>query len=59
GRSAYEGSGIGLAICRKVVERHNGVISARSLPGEGTTFVITLPRKQTGGNQHQATTEIS
>ncbi len=46
GRSAYEGSGVGLAICKKVVERHNGVISAKSEPGKGTRFIISLPRRQ-------------
>ncbi|RMG69707.1 MAG: PAS domain-containing sensor histidine kinase [Bacteroidetes bacterium] len=39
----YEGSGIGLAICRKIVLRHGGYITARSQPGKGTTFSIYLP----------------
>ncbi|WNG43209.1 PAS domain S-box protein [Archangium minus] len=46
GRGQYEGTGIGLAICRKIVERHNGSIGALSTPGEGTRFNVTLPLKQ-------------
>jgi signal transduction histidine kinase len=43
GRGEYEGTGIGLAICRKIVQRHRGTITARSQKGVGTTFVIDLP----------------
>jgi signal transduction histidine kinase len=46
GRSAYEGNGMGLAICRRIVERHRGSITARSEPGRGATFIITLPERQ-------------
>jgi signal transduction histidine kinase len=46
GRSEYEGTGMGLAICQKIVERHRGTITAASVPGEGSTFLISLPRKQ-------------
>jgi PAS domain S-box-containing protein len=43
GRGQYEGSGVGLAICKKIAERHGGVITAQSAPGDGATFVVTLP----------------
>ncbi len=46
GRGVYEGTGMGLAISRKIVERHNGSITATSTPGEGTRFVVTLPFEQ-------------
>ncbi len=42
----YEGSGIGLAICRKIAQRHEGDITAQSQPGKGTTFIVTLSRTQ-------------
>jgi PAS domain S-box-containing protein len=44
GRSEYEGTGIGLAICKKIVEHHGGVIFATSRIGEGAKFTIILPR---------------
>jgi len=46
GRAEYEGSGIGLAICRKIAERHSGTIAATSIPGQGATFTVTLPVTQ-------------
>ena len=45
-RHQYEGAGIGLAICEKIVLRHHGQITATGTPGEGATFTVTLPRRQ-------------
>ena len=46
GRSEYEGTGVGLATCRRIAERHGGSIDADGRPGEGATFVVTLPMVQ-------------
>ena len=46
GRNEYEGTGMGLAISRKIVERHGGTITAKSNLGEGATFVVNLPLEQ-------------
>ena len=43
GRTAYKGTGIGLAVCRRIVERHGGTISALSAPNEGAQFTVSLP----------------
>ena len=45
-RGVYEGTGVGLAICRKITERHGGTIVAYSAVGEGARFVVTLPIRQ-------------
>jgi PAS domain S-box-containing protein len=47
GRSEYEGTGVGLAVCRRIVDRHHGTIVAKSTPGQGATFTITMPVRQT------------
>ncbi|OQP56632.1 sensor histidine kinase [Niastella populi] len=46
GKAQYEGTGIGLAIVKKIVEKHNGIIGVKSREGEGSTFTIVLPVKQ-------------
>jgi signal transduction histidine kinase len=43
GKSEYAGSGIGLSICKRIVENHQGVIYATSSPGHGATFTVLLP----------------
>jgi signal transduction histidine kinase len=45
-RSDYDGTGIGLSVCTKIAERHGGSITAQSIPGQGATFIVTLPIQQ-------------
>jgi PAS domain S-box-containing protein len=49
-RQEYEGTGMGLSICRKIVERHGGVLTASSTPGEGSRFLISIPANNTQAN---------
>ncbi len=51
GRSEYEGTGVGLAVCRRITDRHGGTISAKSKPNEGATFIVTLPAHQPNGEK--------
>ncbi|HEU4389604.1 MAG TPA: ATP-binding protein, partial [Blastocatellia bacterium] len=53
GRGEYEGTGIGLAICRKIAERHGGSITATSQPDLGTSFMVALPLRQPKGETTQ------
>lgn len=48
----FEGTGIGLAITKKIIERHNGEIEVHSVEGEGTRFIISLPVEQNGAVEH-------
>ena len=52
----FEGTGIGLALCKKIVEKHHGYISARSKVNEGSTFIISLPLEGENASQHQKVT---
>ncbi|RRB07348.1 sensor histidine kinase [Larkinella rosea] len=56
GKSSYEGTGIGLAICKRIVNNHKGLITAQSQPNVGTTFIIVLPEKQNQSVHDNATT---
>jgi len=59
GRSEFQGTGMGLAICRKIVSRHGGTITARSQPGQGSRFVVTLPAAPLAESASCSKTEIS
>ena len=57
GKSTFEGTGIGLAICKRVVMYHHGYITARSQPNAGTTFVVVLPESQSQQQYDRPTSE--
>jgi hypothetical protein len=54
----YEGTGIGLAFCKKIVEQHEGFISARSVPEKGSTFIISLPTQPSTKKEKEVTSMI-
>lgn len=54
GRKTFEGTGIGLAICRKIAERHNGTLMAEGKPDQGAVFIFTLPIHQLKGELDDA-----
>lgn len=56
GRGEYDGTGIGLAICRRIVERHSGMITAFGVQDEGARFRITLPVRQIPEGADECTT---
>lgn len=47
-KDKFEGTGLGLSLCKRIVERHSGQISAESAPGQGSTFHFCIPTKQNG-----------
>jgi signal transduction histidine kinase len=55
-REEYEGTGIGLAVCRKITDRHGGTIVAKSSEGQGASFVVTLPVNQPHETVHEQST---
>ena len=52
-KDGYEGTGIGLAIAKKIIEKHNGLISAKSTIGVGSEFILLLPVSQNGVHKNK------
>jgi signal transduction histidine kinase len=59
GREQYSGTGIGLAVCAKIVERHDGKIWAESVPGKGSSFHVVLPTLQRENDDYEKNAEKS
>ena len=55
-RNQYEGTGIGLALCKRVAERHGGTITAKSTPGQGSTFIVSFPKALTQSQSQESVT---
>jgi len=55
GRSDYEGTGIGLSICKKIVEQHKGIIKAESILGKGSVFTVVLPATDSNQGNNKKT----
>jgi len=53
GRAEYDGTGVGLAVCRKITDRHGGTIVAQAKTGQGATFIVTLPVQQLSDEVHE------
>ncbi len=56
-KDSYEGSGIGLSITKKIIEKHDGLVQARGVSGEGAEFLLLLPVSQEKNKQHVSTQE--
>ncbi|MBI4848755.1 MAG: HAMP domain-containing protein [Nitrospirae bacterium] len=56
GRKEYEGTGMGLSVCKKIVERHGGAITAKGAPEKGATFIITMPVSQPARSSEDSVT---
>jgi signal transduction histidine kinase len=59
GQQTYEGSGIGLAVCARIAERHGGTISAQGVPGQGASFLVILPARHAATIEHQGLVETA
>ncbi|MBU1234401.1 MAG: DUF3365 domain-containing protein [Proteobacteria bacterium] len=58
-RQQFQGTGIGLSICKKIVDRHQGTITAKGIPDKGAEFIITLPPVQRNAHQKERSRDNS